>query len=184
MQVAANWPQADNRANQLTGRLVKQKGAGQGRQVWFLIAVWCSLPSHCPAPAYYIIARAQSRGRPSTGWAGVGHFIVRPFMVHKVHKAWCLAGNLVYNQTTRWRRCSYLVCKQNTRGQRCSYWTTPHVPQRLIYGSCPRFAPKTVDAPINPMRHIGRKLRYPFSKIDNYLIYICILKFIMTIWSK
>ena len=44
------------------------------------------------------------------------------------------------------------VYNQNTRGQRCSYWkTAPYAPARLIYGSCPRFAPKTVDAPINPV---------------------------------
>ena len=34
----------------------------------------------------------------------------------------------------------------------------------LIFGSCPRFAPKTVDAPINPVRHIGRKLRYSSNR--------------------
>ena len=32
-----------------------------------------------PIPAYYIIARDQSRGLPPTGWAEVGHFIVPPF---------------------------------------------------------------------------------------------------------
>ena len=167
----ANWPQADFSANQRSdssetkGCLAKEARCDS----WLLYDAHCpATKCHCsaqcshaaPVPAYYIITGDQSRGLPPIGWAGVGHFTVRPFTQPRVHKAWCLAGKLVYNQTTRWRRCSYLVYKQNTRGQRCSYWkTSPYSPQRLIYGSCPRFAPQTVDAPINPVCHIGRKLQ-------------------------
>ena len=100
------------------------------------------------------------KGPPSywVGWGGSFHS-------SSIYTAKCVMRdvwreNLVYHQTTRWRRCSYLVYKQNTRGQGCLYWkTAPYAPQRLIYVSCPRFAPKTVDAPINPEHHIGRKLR-------------------------
>ena len=50
---------------------------------WLLTAH--PLPSHCPAPAYYITARAQSRGLPPTGWAGGG-----PFHSSSIHTATCI----------------------------------------------------------------------------------------------
>ena len=110
----------------------------------------------CPArcDSWLLTSSGPVKGPPSY-WVGWGWVITQFVHLYShVPKAWCLAGNLVYNQTARWRRSSYLVYKQTTRGQRCSYWkTAPYVP---------RFTPKTVDAPINPVRHIGRKLRYIF----------------------
>ena len=107
--------------------------------------------AHCPAPMYS------------------SSIYTATCMKHEVWRE-----NLVYNQTTRWRRCSYLVYKYHTRGQRCSYWTAPDAPQRLrlIYGLCPRFAPKTVDAPINSVHHIGRKLRY-LGKFLRFFTFYC-----------
>lgn len=38
------------------------------------------------------------------------------------------------------------------------FWDAPYTPVSLIYGSCPRFTPKTICAPYNPVRLIAQKI--------------------------